>query len=60
MGSEGANFAFPVLPNKTWVRVLDTSLPSPDDFADPGQEVSIGGDRYFVNGHSIVVLKSQR
>jgi len=39
-----------------WMRVVDTSLPSPTDIADPGTEVAFTGQSYRVNPRSIVVL----
>ena len=46
-------------PGASWHRALDTSLPSPDDIAEDGQEVAIDGSTYIVNGHSVVVLISK-
>jgi glycogen operon protein len=41
----------------SWFRVIDTSLPAGDDFADAGKEVRINpGDHYDANGRSTVVL----
>jgi glycogen operon protein len=39
-----------------WLRVLDTSLPSPDDIAEPGAEVPVAKSDYKVAGRSVVVL----
>jgi glycogen operon protein len=39
-----------------WSRVIDTSLPSPDDFRDPGGEVNLLSSEYALNTRSIVVL----
>jgi hypothetical protein len=39
-----------------WKRVLDTSLESPDDIAEPGEEHCIDGSDYLVKARSIVVL----
>jgi glycogen operon protein len=40
-----------------WHRAIDTSLPSGEDFADPGKEVSIDPpDHYIANPRSTVVL----
>jgi glycogen operon protein len=43
-----------------WVRAIDTSLPSGDDFRDAGQEVEIDpSDHYLVNPRTTVVLLAQ-
>ncbi|HZC25163.1 MAG TPA: alpha-amylase family glycosyl hydrolase, partial [Candidatus Binatia bacterium] len=42
-----------------WRRVIDTSLPSPDDFCDPSAEARISGSEYALNPRSIVVLLRQ-
>jgi isoamylase len=40
-----------------WYRIIDTSLPAGQDFADPGQEVLVDpGDHYIANPRSTVVL----
>jgi glycogen operon protein len=53
-------FEIPVLQGKSWSRVIDTSLSSPDDIVDSGQEVPITDPTYYVNGRSIVVLASSK
>lgn len=40
-----------------WLRVVDTSLASPSDIADPGDEVLLRDQRYSVKGRSVVVLR---
>ena len=40
----------------TWKRVVDTSLPSPEDIVEPGHEPHIDGPDYPVNPRSVVVL----
>jgi isoamylase len=42
--------------SKPWFRVLDTSLPSPGDFCEPGEEKPVVGAQYDVEARSIVVL----
>jgi glycogen operon protein len=42
--------------SKPWYRVLDTSLASPDDFCEPGEEERVIGSHYQVDTKSIVVL----
>jgi len=39
-----------------WLQVVDTSLPSPHDIAEPGREPAITGSTYTVHPHSVVVL----
>jgi pullulanase/glycogen debranching enzyme len=44
-------------PGSHWRRVVDTSLPTGQDFADPGEEhVLEGAESYRVNGRTTVVL----
>ncbi len=40
-----------------WRRVVDTSLPSPDDIVDPGREVRLDNRQYLVKARSVVVLR---
>jgi glycogen operon protein len=47
----------PSVHGERWYRIIDTSLPSGQDFADPGQEVLVDpGDYYIANPRSTVVL----
>lgn len=39
-----------------WLRVMDTSLPSPEDAAEPGREAPLGSLVYEVAARSVVVL----
>jgi isoamylase len=41
---------------KPWMRVVDTSLASPNDIRLPGNEVQVQGSKYAVQARSIVVL----
>jgi len=44
-----------------WNRAIDTSLPSGEDFAEPGQEIPIDpADHYIANPRSTVVLLAQK
>jgi isoamylase len=43
-----------------WLRVVDTSLPSPDDILDPGAQVTLAVSRCEVRARSIVVLRRLR
>ncbi len=56
---EPLEFELPPVAGRTWHRTCDTSLASPEDIADPGREVRIDGDKYVVNGRSVVVLVSK-
>ena len=40
-----------------WQRVVDTSLPSPDDIAEPGRGITLYDQQYTVRGRSVVVLQ---
>lgn len=43
--------------NKAWYRVVDTSLDSPEDIVEPGEESFLGRpEQYVVHSRSIVVL----
>jgi isoamylase len=60
MSAEGLGFELPPVGGRSWWRVMDTSLPSPTDIAEPGDEVEITtGHVYHVNAHSVVVLSSR-
>ena len=50
------DFTVQQAPGTGWRRLLDTSLPSPNDIAEPGQETALPGDTYTVQPRSIVVL----
>ncbi|HEV3215334.1 MAG TPA: glycogen debranching protein GlgX [Vicinamibacterales bacterium] len=52
--------AFEVPVFGAWQVVIDTFVPSPRDIADPGQEVRFTGQRYTVQGRSIVALAAVR
>ena len=43
-------------PSSRWIRMIDTSLDSPDDIADVEKGSEVTGSTYVVNPHSIVVL----
>ena len=49
--------SLPLLKEKRWHRVIDTSLPEGEDFLDPGEEILLDPqDFYLANGRSTVVL----
>jgi glycogen operon protein len=39
-----------------WLRLIDTSLPSPDDISEEGERSVVAGASYIVNPRSIVML----
>ena len=41
---------------KEWLRVVDTSLPSPSDFCEPGAAKALTSLSYRVKARSVVVL----
>lgn len=56
---EPVSMAVPAVPGRIWHRVVDTSLPSPDDVCDPGMSPPHHEDRYLMGGRSVVVLVSK-
>ena len=40
-----------------WRRIVDTSLPSPADFVEPGQELVLQDLNYSVKTRSVVILE---
>ena len=50
--------AFAIQSGRTerWLRVIDTSRDSPDDFLEFGVEEAIGSSTYVVQPRSVVVL----
>ena len=53
-------FQLPPLPEASrcgWMRIIDTSLPSPDDIVEQGKGVSLRETRYLVAPRSLIVLK---
>jgi glycogen operon protein len=51
-------FELPPLPRSSsrWIRMIDTSLGSPDDIAEVERGSEVRGSTYVVNPHSIVML----
>ncbi len=48
------------LEDKKWVRVIDTSLPSPHDIVDPGKEEELENPKqYLVEDRTLVLLMSK-
>ena len=58
MEVSGLDFAIPPVEGRQWYKAIDTSEPSPKDFAEPGKEAIVSGDACSVRGHSVVVLIS--
>jgi glycogen operon protein len=53
---EALDMDVPIVAGWRWARVVDTSMPSPSDIADPGMEVACTTQSYRVNARSVVVL----
>jgi isoamylase len=56
---EALEFALPPLPRGPgtgWVRLMDTSLPSPEDIVSRSEGVLVSGAKYLVNPRSIIML----
>jgi glycogen operon protein len=54
-------FQVPPVPGAgRWFRVIDTALPSPGDFCDPGSEPPVTGESYYSVKGSAVVFISKR
>jgi glycogen operon protein len=52
------NFELPPLPEPSsrWIRMIDTSLASPEDITDVERGCQVMASTYSVNPHSIVML----
>ncbi len=59
MDGKDLSFDIPPVGGRVWLRAIDTSLPSPADIANPGQELLVTTATYRVSSHSVVVLISQ-
>jgi isoamylase len=60
MSEQDLEFEIPSVPSGRWWRAVDTSLPAPEDIAEPGHEIEVKPtDHYCVNAHSVVVLVSK-
>jgi isoamylase len=53
---DALDFQIPQVDGRRWARAVDTSLPSPDDIAEPGSEAPLDGTTYTVTGRSVVIL----
>ncbi len=59
MEDQALDFELPEIPGWGWFRGVDTSLSSPDDVSERGQEIRVSTPTYRVNGHTVVVLHSR-
>ena len=57
---EALEMEIPVIAGRQWARVVDTSMPSPSDIAEPGMEFECTGPSYVVSARSIVVLVNRQ
>ncbi|MCW5978721.1 MAG: glycogen-debranching protein [Bryobacteraceae bacterium] len=55
-GARSARFRIQEGEAEEWGRVVDTSLPCPQDIAEPGEEPTLGSLDYAVGGRSVVAL----
>jgi glycogen operon protein len=54
---EAMEFELPPLPGgKCWGRAVDTALPSPDDYCEPGSEPAVAINKYVAQPRSSVIL----
>jgi isoamylase len=54
---EDLQFELPPRPEHSpWRRAVDTSLPTPQDIAEPGHEPVVVGPTYHVQAHSVAIL----
>ena len=56
---EPLEFQLPKVPDRGWVRAIDTSLASPADIVGPGSEQPVDASTYLVPERSIAVLASR-
>ncbi len=59
MDFQDLDFDVPSLPDRHWHKIVDTSRPSPQDFAEPGTEEVIQTQICHAHSHSVVVLVSR-
>ena len=53
---EGLDFELPPVPGRTWARVVDTFLPSPEDVVELEHAPVVAGEKYHVGARSVAVL----
>lgn len=49
----------PLEPRQSWYRLVDTALPSPDDYSNPQQAMAVLQKTYRAEARSVVVLGAQ-
>ncbi len=59
MEDQELDFEVPPMIGRSWYRLVDTSLSSPADFCDPGEEVAVAGNSIKAAARSVVVLISK-
>jgi isoamylase len=59
MDDQALGFDLPVLNGRSWLRAVDTSLPSPQDIAPIGEEALVNTTQYLAQPRSVVVLISR-
>ena len=59
MEDQELDFEVPPMTGRSWYRLVDTSLASPADFCDPGDEVAVAGNSIKAAARSVVVLISK-
>ena len=57
---EDSAFSVPAEHAGRWRQVIDTSLPSPDDIVEEGNELSLDASAHLVKSRSVVVLMVSR
>lgn len=58
MSTESLDFELPVMDRRSWYRAADTSLASPQDIAEPGEQIEVQGSLYGLAPRSVVVLEA--
>ena len=59
MFSDPLEFEIPQIKGRRWVRAVDTSLASPEDFLMEGDEITVDSTTYTAEQFSTVVLLSK-
>ncbi|HEY4028281.1 MAG TPA: glycogen debranching protein GlgX [Candidatus Dormibacteraeota bacterium] len=59
MHSGPLEFEVARVPGRRWLRAVDTSLPSPEDVLEEGEEAPIRGESYLLEARSCAILVSR-
>ncbi len=59
MEDQDLDFEVPPMEGRSWYRLVDTALESPNDFVDPGSEVPVTSNTMHVSARSVVILISK-